>query len=125
MALTEAAVRAAKPALGKKLAKVFDERGLYLLVSDTGSRLWRLKYRIGGREKLLSLGAYPDTGLKRAREKRDDARKLIADGIDPSAKRKAEKASRADTFAAVAEEWLETKRKTLSPGTWKRDSDQL
>jgi len=126
MALTETAVRAAKPDPRKKFVKRFDERGLYLLVDcSTGSKLWRLKYRFGGREKLLSLGAYPDVGLKRAREKRDDARKLVADGIDPSVKRQAEKAARADTFAAVADEWLSTKKATLSAGTWKRDRDQL
>ena len=69
--------------------KIFDERGLFLLVAPTGGRLWRLKYRMYGREKLISLGAYPDVPLSRAREKRDEARKLIADGIDPSAERKA------------------------------------
>lgn len=126
MPLSEASVRAARPDPNKKLTKLSDERGLYLLVdSKTGSKLWRLKYYFGGREKLLSLGAYPDVGLKRAREKRDDARKLVADGIDPSARRRAEKAARGDTFAAIADEWLETKKKSLSPGTWKRDRDQL
>jgi integrase len=126
MSLTEAAVRAAKPIPGSKQVKHFDERGLYLLVDcKTGAKLWRLKYRFGGQEKLLSLGAYPDVGLKRAREKRDETRRLIADGVDPSAKRRAESVARADTFAAIADEWLQTKKATLSPGTWQRDRDQL
>jgi hypothetical protein len=72
-----------------------DERSLPVRDSGGPGRLWRFKYRIEGREKLLALGAYPDVSLKRAREKHDDARKLLADGIDPSAKRKAEKLSQA------------------------------
>ena len=83
--LNDARVRAAKPT--EKAYKLYDERGLFLFVTPTGGRLWRLKYRIHGREKLISLGAYPDVALKRAREKRDEARKLVADGTDPSAVR--------------------------------------
>jgi len=113
--LTESAVRAAKPQL--KAYKKFDERGLYLAVTPTGSRLWRFKYRFAGSEKLLALGSYPDTSLKRAREKRDDARKLLADGIDPSSQRKAEKTALADTFEAIAAEWLGLQRKKFSAKT--------
>ncbi len=92
--------------------KLFDERGLYLLVSPSGSRLWRFKYRFEGKEKTLALGIFPDVQLSVARTKRDDARKLLAgQGIDPSAQRKAEKVARlvasAGTFKAVAEEWLD------------------
>ena len=123
MSLTELEIRAAKPR-GKPY-KLYDEMGLFLLVKPSGSRLWRFKYAYAGVEKLLSLGAYPVVPLKRARAKRDDARRLIADAVDPSAKRKAEKIARADTFAAVAEEWLETKRKALTESTWARDRDQL
>jgi hypothetical protein len=65
-------------------------------------------------EKLLALGSYPDTPLQKARAKRDAARLMLADGGDPGAKRKAEKHAQTDTFAAVAEEWLETKRATLT-----------
>jgi hypothetical protein len=61
---------------------LFDERGLFMLVTPAGGRLWRFRYWIGGVEKLLTLGAYPDVPSKRAREKRDEARRLIADGID-------------------------------------------
>jgi integrase len=113
--LTESKIKAAKPR--EKAHKLFDERGLFLLVPLTGARLWRFKYRIGGREKLLSLGAYPDVSLKRAREKRDDARKLVADGSDPSAQRKAAKAAGADTFRAVADEWIALQAKTLADET--------
>lgn len=113
--LTETAVRAAK---GKeKPYKLFDERGLYLLVNPNGSRLWRLKYRFGGVEKLLTLGVYNDVSLKRAREKRDDAKRLLADGVDPALKRKAEKTSASNTFAALAAEWLELQRKALATKT--------
>jgi len=113
--LTESRIRAAKPA--ERPYKVFDERGLFMLVTPPGGRLWRFRYRLFGREKLLSLGAYPDVTLKRAREKRDEARKLVADGIDPSARRKAERGARAETFEAVAREWLELQRKALSEET--------
>lgn len=118
-ALSESQIRTAKSAA--KPYKLFDERGLTL----AGGRLWRFRYRLGGVEKLLSLGAYPDVPLKRAREKRDDARKLVADGIDPSARRQAERSAAANTFVAVADEWLMTKKRSLAPGTWQRDHDQL
>jgi hypothetical protein len=121
--LNEARIRAAKPAA--KPYKLFDERGLFLLVTLAGGRLWRFRYRLGGVEKLLTLGAYPDVSLKRAREKRDDARKLVADGIDPNARRQAERSAGANTFVAIADEWLMTKKRSLSAGTWQRDHDQL
>jgi len=123
MSLTEVAIRAARPQ--SKPYKVYDEKGLFLLVKPNGSRLWRFKYAHAGVEKLISLGVYPDVSLKRARGKRDEARKFVADDIDPSARRRAEKSAQAHTFAAIAEEWLETKRETLSDSTWHRDRDQL
>jgi len=97
--------------------KLFDGGGLYLHVTPKG-RYWRLKYRWGGKEKLLALGVYPDTTLKKAREKRKWARELIDDGVDPMAQRKAEKAARAggDTFEEVAREWLK-RQTTLAQGT--------
>ncbi len=104
--LTDKAIRNAKP--GPKPYKKADALGLYLLVSPVGGKWWRLKYRFGGKENSLSLGTYPATSLKQAREKRDAARKLIEAGIDPSTHRKIEKAKRgADTFEGVAREWLE------------------
>jgi len=123
MALTEFAVRAAKPTA--KDTKLFDERGLYLLVCANGSKLWRLKYRFSGREKLLSLGAYPDIGLKGARDAREEARKLLATGVDPSSRRKLEKMAQANTFETVAREWLSLQEKTLSDSTLSRERSRL
>jgi integrase len=90
---------------------LFDGRGLYLEIAPTGSRWWRFKYRFAGKEKRISLGVYPDVGLKKARDRRDEMRKFVADGIDPSAARKQEKLMALDaalnTFEAVAREWFE------------------
>lgn len=105
--LTDTAVRAAKPR--SKPYKLADGGGLYLLVQPNGSRLWRMKYRFDGIEKSLSFGRHPHLSLSLARDRRDEAKRLIAQGVDPGAKRKAEKAARADTFEAVAREWLEMK----------------
>jgi integrase len=118
MALTETAIKTAKPA--EKPYKLSDERGLYLLVKPGGGRLWRLKYRVAGREKLLAIGAYPDLSLAKARERREEARRLLADRIDPSARKKAERLAQADTFESVAREWLELQRQGLSEKTFLR-----
>lgn len=108
MALTNTTIRNVKS--GRKSAKLFDERGLYLEVSPSGSKWWRLKYRFEGKEKRLSLGVYPDVMLKDARDRRDVARKLLADGIDPSENRKAQRLAQADraanSFEVVAREWF-------------------
>lgn len=74
--------------------KLFDERGLFLLVSAAGGKWWRLKYRFGGREKQLSLGTYPEVSLAEAQARRDAFRSLLADGIDPSEHAKAERAAK-------------------------------
>lgn len=112
MPLTDSAIRNAKP--GPKPVRLWDAGGLYLEVAPSGGRWWRLKFRFAGKEKRLSLGTYPETGLKDARAKRDEARKLLDKGVDPSAARRAEKLTRvelaANSFEAVAREWLETKR---------------
>jgi integrase len=121
--LTEAHIRASK---GKdRPYKLFDERGLFMLVTPTGSHLWRFRYRYSGSEKLLALGMHPDVSLKRAREKRDDARRLLADGIDPSAQRQAEKLALGNTLEAVAREWLSLQEKSLTEGTLRRERDRL
>jgi integrase len=108
MPLTDTAIRKAKPA--DKPFKLFDERGLLLLVAPAGGKWWRFRYRFDGKHKSLSMGVYPDVPLAKAREKRDAARKLLADGIDPSKNRKAQKAARADrnanSFEVVAREWF-------------------
>lgn len=106
MPLTDTAIRTAKtPA---KAQKLFDGAGLYLLLDPRGGRWWRFKYRYGGKEKLLSLGTYPTVGLRQARESREAARQLLAQGIDPSVERKVSKASQAgpETFEFIAREWL-------------------
>jgi integrase len=112
MPLSDVAIRKAKPAA--KPVKLADGSGLYLLLNPTGSKLWRWKYRVAGKEKLLALGAYPDVSLVDARNACTDARRLLAKGIDPSAVRKEAKQARAeaaavaaDTFEAVAREWME------------------
>ena len=87
MKLTDTKIKAQKPA--EKPYKLFDGKGLYLLVNRDGSRWWRLKYRYGGKEKLLALGTYPAVGLKKARDRASAAHDLLTDGIDPSAARKA------------------------------------
>ena len=92
MPLTDTQIKALKPEA--KARKYADEKGLFLLVAPSGGKLWRLKYRVDGKEKLLALGAYPEVSLKAARARRDDARELIAAGVDPSEARKTEKAER-------------------------------
>ena len=108
MPLTDTAVRNAKP--GTKTIRLFDERGLYLEVSPTGNKWWRLKYRFDGKEKRLALGVYPDVKLKDARDRRDAARKLLTDAIDPGEYKKLQKSSRgeraANSFEIVAREWF-------------------
>jgi integrase len=106
MALTDVAVRNAKP--GPKTIRLRDERGLYLEVSPKGGKWWRLRYTFQGKENMLSLGVYPDVSLKDARDRRDAARRLIANGVDPSDARKAEKAevqADAETYELVGREW--------------------
>ena len=116
--LTDTVVRNAKPKQNKQY-KIFDERGLFLLVTATGSKGWRFRYRYAGREKLISLGVYPDVSLKMAREKRDASRRLLAEDppVDPSAKRQAAKRAHKNTFEAVAREWLNKTEQEISKGT--------
>jgi integrase len=110
--LTDTAIRNTKHR--DKPFKVFDERGLYLLVTPDGGKWWRFKYRFAGKEKLLSLGVYPDVRLQEARDRRDDARKEVAAGLDPSAMRQAAKQAQVvaqqrhrDWFESIAREWFE------------------
>jgi integrase len=108
MGLTNTEIKTARPQT--EPYKLYDEKGLYLLVQPKGGRLWRLKYRVNGKEKKLALGAYPEVSLKEAREKRDEARSLLAAGNDPGQKKKADKQAQAvqaaNTFQAVAEEFI-------------------
>jgi integrase len=116
MPLTAIAIQAAKPR--EKAYKLFDSGGMFLLVHPNGGRYWRLKYRVHGREKLLALGTYPDVPLAKARERREEARKLIADGIDPSITKQAEKTAAADTFRVIGLEWLAKQK--LAPATMEK-----
>lgn len=113
MSLTDAAIKAAKPA--KAQFKLYDEGGLYLLVRPSGGKLWRLKYRHLGKEQALSLGRYPDVGLKDARERRDEARKIIANGGNPAFEKKraavAASVSASNTFSTVANELIEKRER--------------
>jgi len=114
MPLTDTAVRNAKP--GDKPVKMFDARGLFLIVTPAGGKWWRLRYKFNGKEKLLSLGVYPDVSLKDARDRRDEARKLLANSIDPGENRKVQKAAKveraANSFEAIAREWFAKNRET-------------
>lgn len=106
MPLTDSAIKTAKPK--EKPYKLSDAHGLYLEITPNGSKLWRLKYRVAGKEKKLSFGAYPAVGLQQARKKRDEARQLLAEGKDPSAERQAEKEAQQSnglTFETLAREW--------------------
>jgi integrase len=127
MPLTDTAIRNAKP--GIKPIRIFDGGGLYLEVSPTGGKLWRLKYRFEKKEKRLSMGIYPAVGLKDARERRDAARKLLADGIDPGENRKAMKATKTDraanSFEVVAREWFAKHAETLGGDTGQRTIRRL
>lgn len=121
MPLTETAIRALKPR--EKSYKATDEKGLYLLVTPAGGRLWKLKFRVpGGIEKKLSLGSYPELSLRDARDRRDSARKQLANGVDPAEqKRRDKRAARlgaANTFKAVAEAFIaKNERDGLAPAT--------
>lgn len=120
MPLNDARIRALKPS--PKLTKHGDTGGLLLVVSPTGSKLWRMVYRFDGKQKQLSFGTWPEVSLAEARSRRDTARKLLADGVDPSAKKKEEKVAReravTDSFAALAEELLtKNEREGKSPST--------
>ena len=117
MSLTDRAIRSAKPV--SKPQKLFDSRGLYLLISPNGSKHWRVKYHYAKKEKLLSLGEYPLVSLAEAREARDQLRKQLAEGRDPAAIRKASRGigtgNAAPTFLEVATEWYEQRKGLWAP----------
>jgi integrase len=110
--LTEMALKSAKPK--EKAYRLWDERGLYIEVTPSGGKLWRFKYRFADKEKRLALGKYPEVTLKEARDRREAARKLLANEIDPSAYKKEAQAQldlqSRNTFEAVAREWVEKQR---------------
>ena len=120
--LTEVAIKKAKPE--EKAYKMADGGGMFLLIQPTGSKCWRLKYRIGGKEKLLAIGVYPDVTLSEARDRREQARKLLANGADPSAvKQEAKQASHRalqvsseNSFATLVAEFHKVKSPMWTPG---------
>lgn len=109
MPITDAAVRTAKPK--EKPYKLSDGKGLYLYIAPAGGKLWRFDYAFDGKRKTLAMGGYPDLTLAEARERRDEARKLLACGVDPSNVKKAQKAARLEragnSFEVLAREWYE------------------
>ncbi len=118
MALTDTAARTAKPR--EKLYRLTDSAGLCLEVTPGGSKLWRFRYRFGGKAKMMGLGAYPSVTLAKARERREDARRLLADDIDPSTHKQAEKRAQAahvHTFEELAREWYAYNYPRWAPST--------
>jgi len=114
MALTDTGIKNLKPSCTEVGVKHSDGQGLYLHVKPAG-KYWRMSYRFNGKQKTLALGTYPEVSLLKARQRRVDARALLADGIDPGVAKKEEKAAKlaaaANTFELVAREWL---RKTAN-----------
>lgn len=112
--LTDIKVKTAKPDTTKKVTKLSDGGGLFLLVTMSGGKLWRLQYRFDGKQKLLALGQYPAVSLADARQRREDARKLLANGQDPAVVKKAVQeaaaVAAATTFESVAAEWFEKRK---------------
>ena len=111
MSLSDTAIKNAKPT--DKPYKLADDKGMYLLVNPNDSKYFRLDYRYNGKRKTLALGVYPDTSLKQAREKRDEAKKQLADGLDPSETRKEAKTAKSCTFESVARDWLASTAHTV------------
>lgn len=127
MALSELRIKAAKPM--EKRYKLTDEKGMYLQVQPTGGKLWRMNYRFDGKRKTLAIGVYPDVTLAAARAKRDEARRQLTNGVDPSSFKQAAKKARlksvADSFKAVSLEWLQTQKPKWSPDYYKRITARL
>ena len=117
MVLTDVSIKKAKP--GKKTRKLTDGGGLYLQIAPTGGKLWRFDYRFEGKRKTLALGKYPDVSLQDARERHQEARKLLSQGVDPMATKRAQKAAgkerAANSFEAVAREWHEVWKTDKTP----------
>lgn len=110
MPLTDIRIRNARPR--KKPYKMYDASGLYLLVTPSGGKWWRFNYLLKGKQKTISLGVYPDVSLKEARSRRDRGKDLLAEGVDPSAMRKAQKADGAMTYGELTLEWFENRKST-------------
>jgi integrase len=120
MPLSDKSAANAKPAV--KPYRLFDGKGLYLEVSPSAAKYWRVKYRFGGKEKRLALGVYPEVSLKKARERCEDARRMLQDGVDPGEHKRIARATRteasANSFEAIALEWLEKQKPTWATIHW-------
>lgn len=114
MPLNDTALRAIKPT--GTLQKFFDGGGLFLAVSPSGTKSWRLKFRYAGKEKLLTLGQYPVVSLKEARERTMDAKKILSAGKDPSVEKKFAKQRQQSVFELIAREWHEKQSPGWNPG---------
>ena len=127
MALTDLLIRKAFPS--EKPYKMSDDRGLFLLVNPSGSKLWRQKYRFAGKEKLLSHGVYPELDLKGARLKCEEARRLLSQGMDPAIAIKAQKhidqGIVTDGFEVICREWLEYRKSTVEPAQHRKTLARL
>ena len=119
--LTDAQVRKIKPLDKKK--RYSDEKGLYLEVTPSGGKFWRLKYRFNGRESTLTIGSYPDTTLAQARRIRDEARLNLKDGINPNEAKKQKKlqVDESTLFRALAMEWMQDRKAVIKEATYLRD----
>jgi integrase len=112
--LSDVTIKSAKP--GDKPITLWDGHGLHLCITPAGGKLWRWKYRFEGKERLMSLGSYPELSLSVARKKHQELRtRLVADGVDPMAERQAEKARSENTFAVIARAWHEHWKQGRSP----------
>ncbi|KAA0876474.1 tyrosine-type recombinase/integrase [Nitrincola tapanii] len=118
MPLSDRQIKAAKPQ--EKTYRLSDEKSLYLEITPTGGKYWRLKFRIHGKEKRLAIGVYPDVSLAAAREQRDIARQQLMQGIDPSAAKKAQKQTGREaaenSFEMIAREWFSIRMSDKSEG---------
>ncbi|OHC25191.1 MAG: integrase [Pseudomonadales bacterium RIFCSPHIGHO2_12_FULL_40_16] len=119
--LTDAQVRKIKPIDKKK--RYSDEKGLYLEVTPSGGRFWRLKYRFNGRESTLTIGSYPEVSLAQARRVRDEARIQLYNNIDPNAAKnqRLDKTDKNKLFKVLAMEWMQDRKDAITEGTYLRD----
>ena len=122
MPLTDTAAKQAKPK--DKTYRLSDEKGMYLEVTPKGQKYWRMKYRIGGKEKRLSIGVYPATPLKKARQLREQARQHLSNGVDPSALKQVTKLTNitaaANSFKLVALEWFSKQKPIWAENHWSK-----
>ena len=122
MPLSDTKARQAKPK--EKTYRLTDEKGMYLEVNPKGRKYWRMKYRVGGKEKRLAIGVYPEITLKQARAIRDDARRQLLDGLDPSVHKRTQKllqvTAHKNSFEAVGAEWFAKQQPTWAENHWKK-----